>query len=139
MARRAHFNTAELDKLIADLSAAPLRVRWNGEKALMRGMRLIDRQMARDAKGHMGNWFGKPGTEYVTPMDRHVSHELTGELQGEVGIEYKGAGKLAHIIVHGSVNNPPTYDYMANPRRIFPRVVSIMAEAAEESVLGDDA
>lgn len=138
MAFRPEVDATELRQLAADLSGAPLRVQWNADKAVRRGARLIDREMRRDARGHQGNWFGIPGTEFNTPLENHVSHEMVGPLEAEIGIESKGAGKLAHIIVYGSVNNAPVYDHTAGPRRAMPRIEQIMAEAAEESVLGDE-
>ena len=127
---------SELRKLQLDLSGAPLRVQVNASKSVRKGARLVDAQMTVDARGHQGNWFGIPGTGYETPLEKHVSHEMLGPLSAEIGIEAKGAGKLAHIIVFGSVNNGPVYDHTAAMRRSMPAIENILADAAEESVFG---
>ena len=132
-----HIDASELERLAVDLSGAPLRVRLNAGEGLRKGARVIDRAMTEDASGHMGNYFGRPGTSYETPLEAHVSHEMIGPLTAEIGIEYKGAGKLAHIIVFGSANNAPVYDHMSGPRRVLPQVERFMADEAEESVFGD--
>jgi hypothetical protein len=94
--------------------------------------------MKVDAAGHMGNWFGRHGTEYVTPLPKHVSFEMLSDWEIEAGIENKGAGKLAHIIVFGSVNNAPVYDHTAGLRRTIPFALHELAGVAEDAVLGDD-
>ena len=92
--------------------------------------------MVVDATGHMGNWYGIPGTEYATPLEEHVSHELIGSLKAEIGIEYEGAGKIAHIIVYGSEKNDPVYDHTKALTRSTPAILKLFADAAEDSVLG---
>ena len=129
----------ELRRLEVDLRGAPMRVQWQSRNALdFQVGPMVAREMRKDARGHQGNYFGIPGTEFDTPLEDHVSHEMIDEDTVEVGIEAKGAGKLAHIIVYGSVNNGPVYDHMAGPRRALPRIQRVLAEVAEESVLGDD-
>lgn len=130
------FNGDELHQLQLDLSGAPLRVQTNASSAVRRAAGIIDKQMTVDATGHQGNVFGKVGTEYDTPLQDHVSHEMLSPLRAEIGIEYKGAGKLAHIIAFGSANNAPVYDHMAGPRRALPSVEKVIADAAEDSVFG---
>lgn len=137
--RQEVIDADELRKLERDISGAPARMQWNATKVLAtRVGPMIAREMRADARGHQGNYFGKPGTEYDTPLENHVSHEMLTDDTLEVGIEYAGAGKLAHIIVFGSVNNDPVYDHMAGPRRALPRVDRIFADAAEDSVLGEE-
>jgi hypothetical protein len=136
---RVNIDDDELHTLELDLSRAPLRIQFGVKEALAtRAAPLVEREMRRDATGHQGNWFGKPGTSYDTPLEQHVSSEMIRATTLEVGIEKVGAGKLAHIIVFGSVNNAPVYDHMAGPRRAMPRVVKAMADQAEEDVLGRD-
>lgn len=135
---RISVDNSELERLEVDLSLAPARV----QRAVPRVLKTrvgpkLEREMRDDARGHLGNWFGIPGTEYSTPLDRHVSHEMLGPFSVEAGIEYVGAGKLAHIIAYGSVNNGPAYDSTAALRRTTPFAVEWLADAAEESVLGD--
>lgn len=130
---------AEIRELEIDISLAPARVKRNATKVLRRAAELVDEQMTIDAAGHQGNWFGIPGTEYDTPLEKHVSHELLDPLTAEIGIENKGAGKLAHFIVFGAHKaHAPAYDYTAAQRRSTPAIVRMFADAGEESVLGDD-
>lgn len=133
---RIHIDDSELRKLGVDLAGAPLRVQFGASSAVRRGAKIIDAAMTQDARGHQGNWFGIPGTSYDTPLEDHVSHEMLAPLLAEIGIEYKGAGKLAHIIVYGSVNNGPVYDHMSGPRRVMPAVEKSMADAGEDAVFG---
>jgi hypothetical protein len=133
---KIHLDDDELRRLEVDLSGAPLRAQWNLTNGVRRGAAIVDKGMRVDASGHKGNWFGLPGTSYDTPLEQHVSHEMLSPDTAEIGIENKGAGKLAHIIVFGSVNNAPVYDHMSGPRRAMPRVVSAMADQAEDDVLG---
>jgi hypothetical protein len=134
---RIHIDDTELVRLELDLRAAPKRVQFGATKQVMAAAKTIDRQMTIDATGHQGNWFGIPGTEFNTPLELHVSHEMLDRYTAEIGIEMKGAGKLAPIIVYGSVNNAPVYDHMAGPRRVLPKIVEDFADMAEDSVLGE--
>lgn len=129
----------EVRLLELDIADAPSRIQF-GSTELLSGRvgRLVEREMKRDARGHKGNWFGKPGTEYVIPIDDHVSHEMVTRDRLEVGIENKGAGKIAHLLVYGGPKNQPVYDHMAGPRRALPRVEAMFADLAEESMLGDE-
>ena len=131
------FDDHELQVLYLDMREAPTRVQFGATRVVNEGAKIIDRQMTIDATGHMGNYFGIPGTEYATPLEEHVSHEMLSKLEAEIGIEYKGAGKLAHIIAFGSVNNGPAYDPYAGPMRHIPSIESKFAEMAERSALGE--
>lgn len=136
---RMDWDADKLGRLVVDLNGTPRRVQARSRLAMdQRVGPMVAREMKTDARGHKGNWFGKPGTEYNTPLEKHVSHEMIGPFEVEVGIERKGAGKLAHIIVFGSVNNGPVYDHMAGPRRALPRVVKLLGDTGESSMLGDD-
>jgi hypothetical protein len=126
----------EVKQLELDLSKAPLRVQFAAGRSTRQGLRILDEAMTIDATGHKGNWFGRPGTTYGIDLQKHVSHEMTGPMMGEAGIETGGSGSLAHIIVHGSVNNGPAYDYMTGPRRVMGDILEKYADAAEDSVLG---
>lgn len=127
----------ELSRLELDFREAPGRMQRSANRTLDgRAGPMIAKEMRVDATGHQGNYFGVPGTEYDTPLEKHVSHEMLDPWTVEVGIEAKGAGKLAHIIVYGSVNNGPTYDHMAGPRRALPRIERMLGDDAEDAVLG---
>lgn len=135
---RVSLESDDARQLVVDLSKAPGRIQRNASKGIRKSARLVEKQMRVDATGHQGNWFGKPGTAYNTPLEKHVSSEMTGLLSAEIGIENKGAGKLAHIIVFGSVNNAPVYDHTAALRRSVPEIEQIMGAAAESAVFGKD-
>lgn len=129
---------SELRTLGIDLGEAPLRIRLNSRKAMGESARLVNREMRIDAAGHVGNYFGIPGTEFVVPLPEHVSHDVEGPWDAEIGIESKGAGKLAHLLAYGSVNNAPVYDHTAALRRSESRIQGIFADAVEESALGKE-
>lgn len=133
-----HIDDSELARLEIDLAGAPGRIQRKAPERLRNaiGPRL-KREMKIDAAGHEGNWFGQPGTSFVTPLPPHVSFEMVDAWEIEAGIENQGAGKLAHIIVFGSVNNAPVYDHTAALRRTAPFAVRVLGDAAEESVLGE--
>lgn len=133
-----HLDDTELRRLEIDLRGAPARVRSGASQNIRKAARLVDKGMKVDATGHQGNWFGKPGTSYPTDLERHVSHEMLTPLMAEIGIEAKGSGKLAHIIVFGSVKNPPTYDHTAALRRATPTIARMFEQTAEDSVLGTE-
>jgi hypothetical protein len=136
---RYEMDSSDLTRLIIDLSEAPLRAQLRTRKTMQRQVGpKLRAEMAVDAAGHLGNWFGIPGTSYVTPLPPHVSFEMIGTFEVEAGIEAKGAGKLGGIIAKGSVNNAPAYDYRAGLRRTLPFAEKWLAETAQESVLGDD-
>jgi len=130
------FDTKELKQLTIDLSGAPVRVQTAASKAVRNGAKIVDANMVVDATGHAGNYFGRPGTAFDTGLEDHVSHEMVTPLLAEIGIEYKGAGKLAHIIVYGSSNNAPVYDHGKALWRAIPAIEKLVADAGEGSVLG---
>lgn len=135
--RSIRIDDHELDVLQLDLGRAPQRIRWNAGRALRQGARAIERQMRVDATGHTGNWFGKEGTDYVIPTPP-VSHDIIAPLSAEIGIEPRKSGALFHILAYGSANNAPAYDPGAGPRRALNEVEHHFADAAEESVLGEE-
>lgn len=126
-------DTSQLKHLEYDLEKAPERVR--SPKGLMAAGRIVAREMRVDATGHKGNYFGKPGTEYLIPTPR-VSSELINDHVVEAGIEAKGVGNLFGIIAYGSTRNAPAYDPGAGPRRAMSRALDEMADHAEDSVFG---
>lgn len=134
---RIHFDSTQVRELVIDLREAPKRVQAKVPRTLRErvGPKLA-REMKIDATGHMGNYFGRPGTEFVTDLPRHVSFEMDGKWEVEAGIEAKGAGLLGKIIAEGSVNNAPAYDVGAALRRSTPFALEWLADAAEQSVFG---
>lgn len=135
---RIEIDARELVQLGVDISKAPMRIQMKAPAVLRtRVGPKLEREMKDDARGHKGNWFGIPGTSYITPLPQHVSHQMVGMWSVEAGIEMEGAGKLQNIIVFGVPGrNPPTYDHTAAGRRTLPHALRWLAGAAEESVLG---
>jgi hypothetical protein len=89
---------------------------------------MVDKEMRRDARGH----------RYLPRLPRSVSHEFLDYWTQEIGLSpIPGTqGRLAHIIVYGSVNNPPVYDHTAALRRETPAILEMFADEAEEDTLG---
>lgn len=127
----------EVRQLELDLSRAPGRMQRASRQTLKyRAGPILAAAMRRDATGHQGNYFGIAGTEFSTPLEKHVSHEMRDLDTVEAGIENKGAGRLGNIIAKGSANNAPAYDFMSGPRRVLPRIEAILADDVENAVLG---
>lgn len=120
----------ELEQLVADLSKAPGRVQRGAPKTLRRSAALVDVAMKEDASGH------RHLSKGAQNLAKHVSHEMLDPFTAEIGIEYKGIGKIAHIIAFGSVNNAPVYDKDAGLRRSEPQILEWFAQMGEDSVLG---
>lgn len=134
---RVHIDDSELRNLQVDISGAPIRAQLGASKVVRRGAKIIDKGMTDDAKNHTGNYFGIVGTEFDTKLNKHVSHEMIDPLEAEIGIEQKGSGRLAHIIVFGSVNNAPVYDHTAALRRNTPAILQMFADELETAALGE--
>lgn len=127
----------ELRKLEVDLSRAPGRVQRNTRVGIIKGARMVKAEMRVDASGHRGSYFGRPHKK-LTPLPKAVNYELLTELEAEIGFDKQGAGKLANLFAFGSVNNSPVFDHTAGLRRSTPAIERILADEAEESVLGGD-
>jgi hypothetical protein len=136
--RNVHIDDHELRTLELDMSGAPARVR--NPAGVARSAKIIEREMKVDAAGHVGSYFTPlQRHKSATDLPRHVSSEMVGTLSAEIGIENKGAGKLGAIIAYGVPGkSSPAYDPGAGPRRAMPRVLNILADQTEESVLGKD-
>jgi hypothetical protein len=95
--------------------------------ALADGGDMVDKGMKRDARGH----------RYLPRLPRSVSHEFLDYWTQEIGLSpIPGTqGRLAHIIVYGSVNNAPVYDHTAGLRRPNPDPRDVRG-TAEDATLG---
>ena len=128
MANRIRFDTSELERLAVDLSQAPGRIQRAAPKVMRQGAIAIKAAMQVDASGH-----------------RHLPHfaEEVGYsrldaigLAYEIGFNKHGQGHLANIIVFGSINNAPVYNFTDALRRETPLLVNRLANAGEDAVLG---
>jgi hypothetical protein len=119
---------SELRTLQIDLSEGPARMQLGGHKVLGRAGDLVNRGMKRDARGH----------RYLPRLPRSVSNEFLDYWTQEIGLSpIPGTqGRLAHIIVYGSINNPPVYDHTAALRRETPAILDMFAGEAEDDTLG---
>src|SRR5699024_6265133 len=125
---RAHVDTSELRELAVDLSRAPGRLQRRAPKTMRWGARKVRRAMRRDAAGHRHlPWF-RPEVN----MDRIDAIGLAYE----IGFDKHEQGKLANIIVFGSINNDPFDDFTAALRGEIPRIVHRLGNDAETAVFG---
>lgn len=118
----------QLRQLQVDLEEAPGRVQRQAPKALRKGADIVESAMKRDARGH----------RFLPRIPRSVTSSMLDRWTAEIGFgPIPGTqGRLAHIILHGSINNGPIWDYTAGLRRSEPRILELMAGAAEDSTLG---
>ncbi len=123
------WDTTELNRLVADLTAAPGRVQRKAPAVFARGAFEIKGRIKRAAKGH----------GHLPQLDAHVSYDKLGPLEYEIGFDKVGQGSLANIAVFGSVNNDPV---MESPVMIAryerPQIERHLGDAGVEAVLGGD-
>lgn len=127
---RLSIDDTELRRLEVDISGAPGRMQRNCTETVIKGARAVEKGMKRDARGH----------RYLRHLPKAVSYQLLTPFEAEIGLGPKRMtqGSLAHIIAYGSVNNAPVYDHTAALRRETPNIERMFADAAEQSVLGED-
>lgn len=125
---RIEFDTSELKRLAVDLSQAPGRIQRKAPKVMHRAAFEVKKGMRHDASGH----------RYLRQFDYRVNYDRLDAigLAYEVGFDKIGQGKLANIIVFGSINNAPVFDHTAALRRETPNIVRHLGVAGEDSVLG---
>jgi hypothetical protein len=119
---------SELRTLEIDLKEAPVRAQLGAHNALGDAGDMVDKEMRRDARGH----------RQLPYLPRSVSHEFLDYWTQEIGLSpIPGTqGRLAHIIVYGSINNGPVYDHTAGLRRATPRILERFAGQLEDDTLG---
>lgn len=119
-------DTSEVERMRMDLKGAPTRAQLRCGRAVSRGAGLVNERMTELSRGH----------RRLPKYAIHVSDEMVGPMEAEIGLEYKGQGMLAHIIVYGSVNNAPVYDHAQSLYQAMPAIAQMIAEAGQESVFG---
>lgn len=124
-----HIYDEGLYELEVDVSGAPGRVQ-RGMTARLAGpvRRRLEREMKIDASGH----------RRLPHFADAIGSTMMGPLELEVGFDKRGQGELANIIVYGSINNAPVYDFQAGPRRAIPGIIDDIADMAEDAVLDDE-
>lgn len=125
---RVTFDASDIERLSVDLSRAPGRIQRAAPRTLRRGVKRLEAAMKVDASGH----------RYLPKF----AMKITSYQIDSLGLDYKigftkgGQGNLAHIIVFGSVNNAPVYDFTAPLRHQTPLIVHELSGAATNSVFG---
>lgn len=122
------FDTSEVDALAADFTRGPGRVQRGARRVLGRSARRVQAGMRADASGH----------RYLPELPGTVGRDQVGSLEYEVGFDRRGQGKLANIIVFGSINNAPVFDHTSALRRDVPLLERDAADMAEGAALADD-
>lgn len=119
---------SELRSLAVDLEEAPFRIQRGAHKTLDWAGGLVNKGMKADARGH----------RELPHLPRSVTNEFLDFWTQEIGLgPIPGTqGRLAHIIVYGSVNNAPVYDHTAALRRSTPAILERFAGTAEDATLG---
>jgi hypothetical protein len=122
------WDDSELKTLEINLTEAPGRVQRSAPKVVKRGADLIEKAMKVDARGH----------RYLPHFPRAVDQKMRGRWEAQIGFTHKPGtqGKLAHIILLGSINNLPVYDFRAAPRRVVPEILDMFGRDGEAAVMG---
>lgn len=124
-----HWEHEQVDTLAIDLTDAPGRIQRKAPKVLEVGAFKTKRNLKRMASGH----------KYLPGLDGAVSYDRISDLEYEIGFDKRGQGNLANIAVYGSVNNAPIMGSPSDALRIeLPSIVENLADAAEDSVLGEE-
>jgi hypothetical protein len=114
-------------ELAVDLSRAPDRLREAAGDLFKNEADALKRDMQRDAMNH----------RYLPKFARQLNQQKLAPMDHVIGFHTRGQGSLAHIIVFGSVNNAPVYNFYGPLQRRTPFFVEHLARVAEDSVFGD--
>lgn len=117
-------DASEVHELTIELETAPQRLRDNCDEVFKNEASALNGDMKRDAMGH----------RHLPKFAQRLSAEKIGPLHHVVGFNVGGQGSLAQIIVFGSVNNGPVYNFYGPLIRRTPYFVEHLARIAEDSV-----
>ncbi len=117
-------DASEVHTLTLDLESAPARLRDNADEVFKNEASALNRDMKRDAMGH----------RYLPVFAQHMTAQKVGHLHHIIGFNKVKQAKLANIIVFGSVNNAPVYNFYGPLTRRTPYFVEHLARIAEDSV-----
>jgi hypothetical protein len=122
-----HIDDSELETLEIDLREAPARMQLGSRKTMKRAAEIVDRGMVKDARGH----------RYLPRFPRNISHD-SGNFDAEIGFDRSRGlqGALVWIILNGSINNAPVWDYAKVLVRTTPEILELYGSAAEDATLG---
>lgn len=122
-----HIYDEGFGELEADLAGAPGRVQRGATRVLSGPVRRrLERIQKEDATGH----------RQLKHLPDAIGSDMIGPLELEVGFDKEGQGELANIIVFGSVNNSPVYDFRARQHAAIPAILDDFADMAEDAVFG---
>lgn len=119
-----YVDTHELQAARARLAHAPAAYSDAAEEELGSSARRIQSGMKVDATGH----------RYLPKFPRHVGRTKISKLHWEIGFNQVGQGKLASIIVGGSINNAPVYPWLGPFEREVPVLEQRLADKAQQIV-----
>lgn len=125
---RTSINTRELRQLSIDLSKAPGRMQRHAPRTMRKVVRRLRNAMQRDADGHryLPHFAPEVGSSKLDALGLHY----------EVGFNKHEQGRLANIIVFGSVNNAPVYVFHKPLYELAPVFAEQLGGTAEDAVLG---
>lgn len=121
-------DTREVRALAINLKNAPNRLQRKAPRTMRKIARELEVAMTKDASGH----------RYLPKFAPEIGKRKRDRLglSWEVGFKRHGQGKLAHIIVFGSVNNAPVYEFHGPLRKKTPEMLRRLGADAEDAVLG---
>lgn len=123
-------DASEVHTLTLNLERAPERLKGNLDEVFKNEASALQRDMKRDAQNHRYLPDNAKGGGFA----RQMTAQKVGPLEHIIGFNKRGAGKLANIIVFGSVNNAPVYNFYGPLMRRTPFFVEHIARIAEDSI-----
>lgn len=119
-----HVDATEVHELTHSLERAPSRLKDELDEVFSNEASALQRDMKRDAMNH----------RYLPKFAQHMTAQKVGSLHHIIGFNKAGQGDLANIIVFGSVNNAPVYDFYGPLTRRTPYFVEHIARIAEAAI-----
>ena len=125
-------DSSEVGELVTDFITAPSRIEGELEDVWRNEAMALHGDMRRDAENHryLPSRTRSGGKGFAPSLGR----EKRGELDYVVGFHKSGQGNLANIIVFGSINNAPVYNFYGPLTRRTPFFVEHLARVCEAGV-----
>lgn len=130
MTGTVHFDTSEVNRLIADMTRASGRLQRKAPRTMKRSALEIKRRMMADFSGHR---YAR-AVPFSLEMQQLDSHGLSWEI-GELDSAGAQWG-LAAILAYGTSNNAPVVDHTAALWREAPVMALHLGADAEDAVFG---
>ena len=125
--RRIYIDASEVNALSVGLAQAPQRMKDAAKDAFASEADGLHSAMRRGAINH----------RYLPKFARELVKDKVTDLHYEVGFRRRNQGLLANIIVFGSVNNDPVYDFYGPLRHRTPYFLNHLGRVMEEAVFRD--